>query len=353
MNSPLYDRIRQTLTLQGLNKTGFEQDEAQLRAAAMAGDVPLDQLRQAYRIFRDTQPAPAPPPPPAGGMPAPPQMPPPPQPGVPTVLGPSLNRVTTQTDTANGERLMAAQVRMAETQQNVERNRATAASVATTLQGAQTPAQQMTDNLNAAAAAYAASQSHDGEPDAREEMARWILNHQEEIENYMRNNPGVSSENAARDVYMMMTGRPVSRGQPTSFSPDTGARGSNDPAPPTTSSGTTTEQNEPSTEVRHPFPNKGRKPKRQRRHPDQPIDPNSITLHPPQLFAKKLPPLPEERINFLGGRGRQPRTTDVNPPRERRRSRSPVTARVERQKRIGATQRQFRKKTRQQEYDEM
>ena len=61
---------------------------------------------------------------------------------------------------------------MAEAQQNVERDRATAASVATTLQGAQTPAQRKTDNLNAAAAAFAASQSHDGEPYAREKMAR-------------------------------------------------------------------------------------------------------------------------------------------------------------------------------------
>ena len=162
----------------------------------------------------------------------------------------------------------------------------------------------------------------------------------------MRNNPGVSSENAARDVYMMMTGRPISRGPQTSSS---GARGSNDPAPPTTSSGTTTEQTDPSTELRR-RPQGGRQPKRQRRRADQPIDPHSITMHPPQLFAKKLPPLPEERINF--GRGRQARTTDVNPPRERRRSRSPVTARVERQTRVEPTQREFRRKTRQQ-YDEM
>ena len=61
MNSPLYDRINETLTLQSLNKTEFEQDEAQLRGAAMAGGVPLDQLRQAFRIFREAQLAPAPP----------------------------------------------------------------------------------------------------------------------------------------------------------------------------------------------------------------------------------------------------------------------------------------------------
>ena len=58
----------------------------------------------------------------------------------------------------------------------------------------------------------------------------------------MRRNPGVSSENATRDVYMMMTGRPVSRGPQASSSTDTGARGGNDQAPPT-SSATTTEKN--------------------------------------------------------------------------------------------------------------
>ena len=55
LNSPLFDRINETLTLQSLNKIEFEQDEAQLRAAAMAGGVPLDQLREAFRIFRDAQ----------------------------------------------------------------------------------------------------------------------------------------------------------------------------------------------------------------------------------------------------------------------------------------------------------
>jgi len=234
---------------------------------------------------------------------------------------------------------MAAQARMAEAQQNIERNRATAASVAQNLQGSQTPAQQMTDNLNAAAAAYAASQSHDGEPDAREEMARWILNHQEEIETYMRQNPGVSSENAARDVYMMMTGKPVARGPPISFSPDTGARGSNDPAPPTTSSGSTTEQTNPSTELRR-RPQGGRNPKRQRRRADQPIDPNSIAMNPPRLFPKKMQPLPDQRIDF----GLTPAAIAAA-ARPRRRSRSPVTERLERQGRVGATQRQFRKKT--------
>ena len=40
MNSFLFSRIDETLTLQSLNKTEFEQDEAQLRGAAMAGGVP-------------------------------------------------------------------------------------------------------------------------------------------------------------------------------------------------------------------------------------------------------------------------------------------------------------------------
>ena len=291
-------------------------------------------------------------------MPAPPNAPPPsapepalgPRPGVPTVLGPSLNRVAAQTNTANGERLMAAQVRMAEGQQNVERNRATAASIATSLQGAQTPAQRMTHDLNAAAAAYAASQRHDGAPDAREEMARWIVNHQEEIENYMRRNPGISSEDAARDVYSLMRGKPVKKKAQSSSSTDTGARGSNDPAPPT-SSGTTTEQTNPSAELRRRPPPRERDQKRRRRRADQPVDPNSIAMMPAQLFPKKLQPLPEQRIPF-SNKDSGPRA--VVPPeplvqaalrRPRRRSRSPVTERLERQSRVGTTQRRYRSKT--------
>ena len=53
MNSPLFSRIDETLTLQSLNKSEYEQDEAQLRGAAVAGGVPLEQLRQAFRIFRE------------------------------------------------------------------------------------------------------------------------------------------------------------------------------------------------------------------------------------------------------------------------------------------------------------
>ena len=243
---------------------------------------------------------------------------------------------------------MAAQVRVAEAQQNVERNRATAASVATTLQGGQTPAQRMTHDLNAAAAAYAASQSHDGAPDAREEMARWILNHQEEIETYMLNHPGVSSENAARDVYMMMTGRPVPRG--TQASSTSGAASSTNPAPPTPS-GTTTEQTNPSAELRRRPPPRERDQKRRRRRVDQPVDPNSIAMMPAQLIPKKLQPLPEQRIPFSnrdsGPRGEVPPEPLVQAAlrRPRRRSRSPVTERLERQSRVGTTQRRYRSKT--------
>ena len=55
LQSPLFSRIDETLTLQSLNKSGYEQDEAQLRGAAMVAGVPLEQPRQAYRIFRDSQ----------------------------------------------------------------------------------------------------------------------------------------------------------------------------------------------------------------------------------------------------------------------------------------------------------
>ena len=108
LNNPLFSRIDETLTLQSLNKSDYEQDEAQLRAAAMAAGVPLEQLRQAYRIFRDSQAPQAPPTPPQGGMPTPPNFPPPPQPA-PTVAGPSLNRAATQAEAATDEQMRAAQ----------------------------------------------------------------------------------------------------------------------------------------------------------------------------------------------------------------------------------------------------
>ena len=77
LNNPLFSRIHETLTLQSLSKGDYEQDEAQLRGAAMAARVPLDQLRQAYRIFRGSQAPQAPPTPPPSGMPTPPDFPPP------------------------------------------------------------------------------------------------------------------------------------------------------------------------------------------------------------------------------------------------------------------------------------
>ena len=48
MNSPLYHHINETLTLQSLNKSEFESDEAQLRGAAMsAAKIPC-----AWRVRR-------------------------------------------------------------------------------------------------------------------------------------------------------------------------------------------------------------------------------------------------------------------------------------------------------------
>ena len=330
MNSPLYHRIDETLTLQSLNKSEYEQDEAQLRGAAMAGGVPLEQLRQAFRIFRESQQPMAPPPPPPSGMPTPQPAPPPPPP--PTVVGASLNRAATQADTAGDEQLRAAHARMAQTQQEESRARATAASVAANLQGGQTPAQRMTHNLNAAAAAQSASRSHPGTQNEQEEMARWILNHQDEIENYMRAHPSVSSEDAARDIYMKMTGRPLRRGAST-------ARASTGPAPtpPTTSttrrrrpgtassSTTTTRQSdEPSSENKR----RARYPPPHRQAP----------MKAPRLFAKKMEPIPEPRIDWSGTPAPAPATRQPRPVKPRivrqGRSRSPPP-------RVGRTQRSF------------
>lgn len=162
MDSPLYHRTDETLTLQSLNKRGYEADEAQLRAAAMVGGVPLEQMRQPFRIAPESQV----PSPPQGRMPSPSPAPPPPTP--PTVAGGSLNRAATQADTAGDAQSRAYHAIMAQAQQEEERNRATAASAADLLQGRQTPAQIMILNLNAAAAAHAASQSHPGTPNGQE-----------------------------------------------------------------------------------------------------------------------------------------------------------------------------------------
>ena len=121
MNSPLYHRIDSTLTLQSLNKSEYEADEAQLRGAAMSAGIPLEQLREAYRNFRETQ-APQAPPPQAGEQRAPtpqaygaPSAP-------PTAAGPSLKRAAAQAAESADEQLRAAQARMAEAQRDVERN---------------------------------------------------------------------------------------------------------------------------------------------------------------------------------------------------------------------------------------
>ena len=113
MNSPLYHRIDETLTLQSLNKSEFESDEAQLRGAAMSAGIPLEQLREAYRIFRESQAPPPPPPRPSG----PAKQPvPPDEPfefaepvGRPTVAGPSLKRAAAQASESADEQLRAAQ----------------------------------------------------------------------------------------------------------------------------------------------------------------------------------------------------------------------------------------------------
>ena len=163
----------------------------------------------------------------------------------------------------------------------------------------------------------------------------------------MLNHPGVSSENAARDVYMIITGRPVPRG--TQASSTSGAASSTDPAPPT-SSATTAPSATPSAELRRRPAPRERDQKRRRRRADQPIDPNSIAMNPTQLFPKKLQPLPEQRINFTRESGprretRRPPAVEAAAARPRRRSRSPVAERVERQARVGATQSRYRNKS--------
>ena len=60
MDSPLYHRIDSTLTLQSLNTNEFEAYESQLRGAALSAGIPLEQLREAYRVFRESQAPPQP-----------------------------------------------------------------------------------------------------------------------------------------------------------------------------------------------------------------------------------------------------------------------------------------------------
>ena len=174
----------------------------------------------------------------------------------------------------------------------------------------------MTERLKAAAAAQAASAQHSRAHQVPVDYAEWRINHEDEIQAYMEQNPGVSHTDAARDVYMKMTGRPIPRRTGTSSSSTDPPHG----AP---------EQSTPSTEIRKkPAPSEA---KRQRR-----VGPtiNEKPMNPRQLFPKKMPSLPEERINW--GRGREERTTDRPKPRERRRSRSP-------KREVGATQRRFQR----------
>ena len=166
----------------------------------------------------------------------------------------------------------------------------------------------------------------------------------------MLNHPGVSSENAARDVYMIITGGPVPRG--TQASSTSGAASSTDLAPPT-SSATTAPSATPSPELlRRPAPRE-RDQKRRRRRADQPIDPNSIAMMPTQFFPKKLQPLPEQRIDFTRDSGprretRRKPAVEAAAARPRRKSRSPIAGRIEKQARVGPMQRRNREKKTQQ-----
>ena len=207
----------------------------------------------------------------------------------------------------------------------------------------------MTSDLNAAVAAQAASMSHNGSRQEQEEMARWILNHQNDIEDYMSKHPGISSENAARDVYMLYHGRPV-----PNRSRDTGARGSNDPMP-SSSTSTDPEPATPSAEISRRPPAREAPGKKQRLY-NPPLDPQPPMV--PRVFPKASQPIPDRfRIDW----GRQPpavaarqpaptfaRDTPVRPIRprlitesdRRRRSMSPNN-----NPRIGQTQRSFYKPT--------
>ena len=207
---------------------------------------------------------------------------------------------------------------MAETQRDIERHRATAASVVQELNASQTPAQHMTERLRAAAAAQTASAQHSRAHQVPVDFAEWTINHEDEIKSYMEQNPGVSHTDAARDVYMTMTGSPLPRRSGTSSS----------------STDTPPEQSTPSTEIRKkPAPSEA---KRQRR-----VGPtlNEKPMNPRQLFPKKMPPLPEGRINW--GRGREGRTMDRPKPHDRRRSRSPKRKQGGAQ--VGPTQRRFQR----------
>ena len=152
----------------------------------------------------------------------------------------------------------------------------------------------------------------------------------------MSKHPGKSSENAARDVYMLYHGRPV-----PNRSRDTGARGSSDPMPSTT---TDPQPATPSTEVSRRPPAREAPGKKQRLY-NPPLDPQPPMR--PRVFPKPSQPIPDRfRIDWgrpTPGVAREPQVTPRRPrlvteSDRRRRSRSP---RVRRQSQIGPTQHSF------------
>ena len=108
MNSPLYKRIEDSLTEQSQLKAEHDADQARMRNAAVTANVPLEPLREIMTaLIRETQP-----PTPATGA-----------------ASSALNNAHMQVDNAQGERLLAEQQSIVTDHQNIERDRAIAASV--------------------------------------------------------------------------------------------------------------------------------------------------------------------------------------------------------------------------------
>ena len=108
MNSPLYKRIEESLTEQSQLKAEHDADQARMRNAAVTANVPLEPLREMMTaLIRETQP------------PAP----------ATAAASSTLNNAHMQVDNAQGERLLAEQQSIVTDHQNVERDRAIAASV--------------------------------------------------------------------------------------------------------------------------------------------------------------------------------------------------------------------------------
>ena len=355
----------------------------------MAGNVPLEQLREMYRIFRGNMPPPpppgAPPPPPPGAPPQPPGAPPPDDPmGVddppppapqPTIAGPTLNQAALQAADAADEQLRAAAAQMAADQARVEANRAAADAVAAGLQGAQTPAQQMTHNLQAAAAAHAAAQGHSDADAERQEQAQWLLNHRDEINAYMEQHPGASYEEAAAAVWMMMHGE-ADVPMPMDETPDTGGASSSGgaPAPQATPSAEIPRTAQEQAALIRPRPGTGLLAARKDQRLYRPsLDPEPPVTHAP-TFPRRQQPIPFPRIRWgdampqpnmpystarmptrdSRGRFNTTRVRTPSPPsrpgEHRRRSRSPAADRRGQgprwfpgglNRRVGPTQRSF------------